>query len=158
MVTAITIANYCPMRFEYTSIQPNHLSSPTSLRNGLTSWYNDCAPAPLARRCTCFDRARSSLRHYFFTMKMKPLIAEEITICAIKKIFLIPVLVSIIQMDTANCNVTYVSDRKFTIISNGYDFCCVFKIVGMGYFWHSPGCTKWRLISCVTRANSHVAA
>ncbi len=110
MVTAITIVNYCPIRFEYISIQFNHLSPPTSLSKGLTSWYNDCASAPMNRRCTCFDRARSSLRRYFFTMKMKPLIAEEITICAIKQIFLIPVPVSMLQMDMANCNVTYVLD------------------------------------------------
>ena len=158
MVTAIAIADYCPMRFEYTTIQFQHLSPPTSLSNGLTSWYDDCASAPLARRCTCFDRARSSLRRYFFTMKMKPLIAEEITICAIKKIFLIPAPVSMIQIDSTSCNVTYVFDRKFTVISNGYDFCCVFKIVGKEYFWRSPGCTKRRLVSCVTRASSHVAA
>ena len=62
-----------------------------------------------------------------------------------------------IQIDTTSCNVTYVFDRKFTIISNGYDFCCVFKIVGTEYFWRSPGCTKRRLVSCVTRASSHVA-
>ena len=49
-------------------------------------------------------------------------------------------------------------ERKFTVISNGYDFCCVFKIVGTEYFWRSPGCTKRRLVSCVTRASSHVAA
>ena len=52
---------------------------------------------------------------------------------------------------------TRMFDRKFTVLSNGYDFCCVFKIVGTEYFWRSPGCTK-RLVSCVTRASSHVAA
>ena len=87
MVMAITVVNYCPMHFEYLTIQSQHLSPPTSLSNGLTSWYDDCASAPLARRCTCFDRARSSLRRYFFTMKMKPLIAEETTICAVKELF-----------------------------------------------------------------------
>ena len=158
MVTAITIANYCPMRFEYTTIHFQQLSSPTSFSNGLTSWYDDCASAPLTRRCTCFDRARSSLRRYFFTMKMKPLIAEEITICAVKKLYMIPAPVSMIQIDTIVCSVTYVSDRKFTIISNGYDFRCVFKIVGTEYFWRSPGCTKRRLVSCVTRASSRGGA
>ena len=96
MVMAITIVNYCPMHFEYTTIQSQHLSPPTSLSNGLTSRYNDCASVPLARRCTCFNCTQSSLRCYFFTMKMKPLIAEEITICAIEKIFLIPAPVSMI--------------------------------------------------------------
>ena len=105
----------------------------------------------------CQRKRQLPRRRYFFTMKMKPLIAEEITICAIKKIFLIPAPVSMIQIDSTSCNVTYVFDRKFTVSSNGYDFCCVFKIVGTEYFWRSPDCTKRRLVSCVTGASSHVA-
>ncbi len=158
IVTAITIDNYCPMRFRYTEFRPELVVSPDRLESGLLSWHDDCASAPSGLNCHCFDRLRSSLSRYFFTVHSQPLFAEEITICAINHVFLAPAPVSMIQMDPILCNVTYVPERRFTIINNGYEFCCLFKIVGTGYFWHSPGCSKQRLVSCVTRSSSQVSA
>ena len=142
IASAFTIASYCPMQFEHTKIQVEHMVQPSSLTNGLKSWHSDCASALIDHSCTCFNRARSSLQHYFFTMGSQPLIAEEVTICAIKHLFMTPAPISMLQIQPAMCNVTYVSEHKFTVICDRYKSCCIFKIIGTNYFWHSPGCSR----------------
>jgi hypothetical protein len=106
----------------------------------------------------CYDRPRTRLADYFFTISDQPLFPEEVTLCAINKLFIIPMPVVMMQFPPAECNVTYDADQQFTIIGNGYESCCLFKILGTKYFWRSPGCTKRRIVSCVTKSQSYITA
>ena len=156
--SAISIKAYCPMTFEAIQVQPKQLVPPRRLAPGIQSFYPDCASAPTSRGCTCFDRARARLADYFFFEGTRPVLAEEVILCAIKNVYVAPAPVSLLQLTPHRCNVSYVSERHFTVIANAYEECCVFKVMGTKYFWRTPGCTKRRLVSCVTRSRNSVAA
>ena len=156
--TAITIVDYCPMRFALTSFSLREVSPPKRGLKGLSKIHEDCASNPSDSQCSCFDRSVSRLKDYFYFSKEKILLPEEVTICSLNKRFVIPIPISIVQFSPLLCKVKSLPAQGFTLVDNGYTNCCLFRIVGSKYWWRTPGCSRDHLLSCITSSKNHVVA
>ena len=156
--TAIIIVDYCPMRFALTSFSLRKVSPPKRGLKGLLKIHEDCASNPSDHQCSCFDRSVSRLKDYFYFSKEKILLPVEVTICNINKRFVIPIPISIDQFKPLLCKVKSLPAQDFTLVDNGYINCCLFRIVGSKYWWRTPGCSRDRLLSCITSSKNHVIA